>query len=162
MDHSRYVVSDPSDPRFRVTALIEEEQLVIDLRTQLESGERSAVLNAADQLRRILARFFPRYRSVRISWRFGENLVAFNRCTAAGATPEEASRRTAVGHQLALAGYSRPQILSLEGFTARYTKVVVSFHKEGLHARELAPRVEKPGKEARTEDTEVTEGLLES
>jgi hypothetical protein len=129
MDHSRYAVSDPSDARFRVTALIEEEQLVIDLRTELESGERSAVLNAADQLRRILARFVARYRSVRISWQFGENLVAFNRCTAAGATPEEAALRTPIGHQLALAGYPRPLILSLEGFSARYTKVVVSFGK---------------------------------
>jgi hypothetical protein len=129
MDHSQSVVVDPSDPRFRVTALIEEEELVIDLRTELESGERSAALKAADQLRRILARFVPRYRSIRISWRFGENLVAFNRCTATGATPEEAAQRTAVGHQLALAGYPRPQILTLEGFTARYTKVVVSFRK---------------------------------
>jgi hypothetical protein len=129
MDHSRYMVLDPSDPRFRVTALIEEEELVIDLRTELESGERSTALKAADQLRRILARFVPRYRSIRISWRFGENLVAFNRCTAAGATPEEAALRTAVGHQLALAGYPRPDILSLEGFTARYTKVVVSFRR---------------------------------
>ena len=74
MDHSRYLVSDPNDPRFRVTALIEEEELVIDIRTELESGERSAALNAADQLRRILARFFPRYKSIRTSWRFGENL----------------------------------------------------------------------------------------
>jgi hypothetical protein len=129
MDHSRYVVSDPSDPRFRVTALIEEEELVIDLRTELESGERSAVLTATDQLRRILARFVPRYRSVRVSWWFGENLVAFNRCVASGASPEEAALRTAVGHQLALAGYPIPRILSLEGFTARYTKVVVSFRK---------------------------------
>jgi len=129
MDHSRYVISDPSDPRFQVTALIEEQQLVIDLRTELESGERSAVLNAANQLRRILARFVPRYRSIRISWRFGENLVAFNRCMAAGATPEEASLRTPMGHQLALAGYPRPLILSLEGFSARYTNIVVSFRK---------------------------------
>jgi hypothetical protein len=129
MDHWRYVVSDPSDPRFRITALIEEEELVIDIRTELESGERSAALNAADQLRRILAHFVPRYRSVRASWRFGENLVAFNRCTAGGATPEEAARRTPVGHQLALAGYPRPLILSLEGFSARYTNIVVSFRK---------------------------------
>ena len=130
MDHWRYLVSDPSDPRFRVTGLIEEEELVIDIRTELESGERSAALNAADQLRRILARFFPRYKSIRTSWQFGENLVAFNRCTAAGATPEEAALRTAVGYQLALAGYPHPRILSLEGFTARYTKAVVSFRKE--------------------------------
>lgn len=129
MDHWRYLVSDPNDPRFRVTALIEEEELVIDIRTELESGERSATLNAADQLRRILAHFFPRYKSIRTSWWFGENLVAFNRSTAAGATPEEASIRTPVGHQLALAGYPHPLILSLEGFSARHTKIVVRFRK---------------------------------
>jgi hypothetical protein len=129
MDHSRYLVSDPNDPRFRVTALIDEEVLVIDIRTELESGERSVALNAADQLRRILARFFPRYQSIRTSWRFGENLSAFNRSTAAGATPEEATLRTPLGHQLAVAGYPRPLILSLEGFTGRHTKVVVSFNK---------------------------------
>jgi hypothetical protein len=129
MDHWRYVMTDLSDPRFRVTALIEEQELVIDIRTELETGERSATLNAADQLRRILAHFFPRYKSIRTSWQFGENLVAFNRCTAAGATAEEAALRTALGHQLALAGYPRPLILSLEGFPARYTKIVVRFCK---------------------------------
>jgi hypothetical protein len=129
MDHWRYVVSDPIDPRFRVTAVIEKEELLIDIRTELESGERSAALNTADQVRRILAHFFPRYRSVRTTWRFGENLAAFNRYTAAGATLEEAALRTAVGHQLALAGYPRPLILSLEGFPARYTKIVVRFRK---------------------------------
>jgi hypothetical protein len=129
MDHSRYVVSDPSDPRFRIAALIEEEELVIDIRTELESGERSATLNAADQLRKILARLFPRYKSIRSSWQFGENLGAFNRGMAAGATPEEAALRTPLGHQLALAGYPRPVILSLEGFPARHTKVIVRFRK---------------------------------
>jgi hypothetical protein len=129
MDHGRYLVADPNDSRFYVTAVIEEKELVIDIRTELESGERSAVLNAADQLRRILARFFPRYKSIRTSWQFGGNLVAFNRSTATGATPEEAVLRTPFGHQLALAGYPRPVILSLEGFTARYTKIVVRFGK---------------------------------
>jgi hypothetical protein len=129
MDHWRYLVSDPNDPRFRVTALIEEEELVIDIHTELESGERSAALNAAVQLRRILAHFFPRYQSIRTSWQFGDNLAAFNRCTAAGATPEEAAIRIPVGHQLALAGYPRPLILSLEGCPARYTKIVLRFRK---------------------------------
>ncbi len=129
MDHWRYVVSDPSDPRFRATALIEEGELVIDIRTELETGERSAAFTAADQLRRILARFFPRYKSIRTAWHFGENLVAFNRCMSAGASPEEAVLRTPFGHQLALAGYPRPVILSLEGFPARYTKIVVRFCK---------------------------------
>jgi hypothetical protein len=129
MDHSRYVLADPSDPRFRVAALIEEGELVLDIRTELESGERSTTLNPADQLRRILTRLFPRYKCIRTSWQFGENLRAFNRCMAAGATPEEAALRTPLGHQLALAGYPRSVILSLEGFTGRHTKVVARFNK---------------------------------
>ena len=129
MDHRRYVVSDPVDPRFRVTAVIEEEELLIEIRTELESGERSPTLNPADQVRRILARFFPRYTSIRTSWWFGENLAAFNRSTAAGATLEEAALRTTLGHQLAMAGYPRALIQSLEGSPGRYTKIVVGFRK---------------------------------
>jgi hypothetical protein len=130
MDHWRYSVSDPTDPRFQVTAVIEGGELLIDVRTEIESGERSAALNGADQVRKILAHFFPRYTSVRASWWFGENLVAFNRASAAGATPEQAAVRTPLGHQLALAGYPRASIRSLEGFPARYTKIVVSFRKQ--------------------------------
>jgi hypothetical protein len=127
MDHYRYSVSDPADPRFHAAAVIEGEELLVDIRTELESGERSAVLNEVDQLRKILAHFFPRYKSIRLSWWFGDNWATFNRATAAGATPEEAAVRTALGHQVALAGFSRALIRSLEGFPARYTKIVVSF-----------------------------------
>jgi hypothetical protein len=129
MDHWRYSVSDPVDPRFQVTAVIEGEELVIEIRTELESGERSAALNGADQLRRVLAHFSPRYTSIRTSWWFGLNLTGFNRATAAGATPEQAATRTAFGHQIALAGFSHALIRSLEGSPGRYTKIVVSFGK---------------------------------
>jgi hypothetical protein len=127
MDHYRYSATDPGDPRFCATAVVEDEELLIDIRTELESGERSAVLIGADQLRKILAHFFPRYKSVRTSWWFGENLATFNRGIAAGATPEEAVVRALMGHQLALAGFSRIVIQSLEGFPDRYTKIVVRF-----------------------------------
>jgi hypothetical protein len=129
MDHWRYSVSDPADPRFHATALIEEDELLIDVRTELESGERSAVLKGPEHLRRILAHFFPRYQGVRTSWRFGENLTTFNRAIAAGATPEEAATRTALGHQLVLAGFSQVLIRTLEGHPARYTNIVVSFRR---------------------------------
>jgi hypothetical protein len=127
MEHYRYSVSDPADPRFFATGVVEEEELLIDIRTELPSGERSAALNASAQLRQILAHFFPRYKSIRASWWFGENLVTFNRATAAGARPEEAVLRTTLGHQAALAGFSRVLIRTLEGFRGRYTKIVVSF-----------------------------------
>jgi len=129
MDHDRYSVSDPADARFRATGVIEREELVIDLQTESESGDRSPNLWAPDQMRKIMAHFVPRYKSVRTSWCVGDNLVTFNRAIAAGATPEEAAIRTLLGHQLVLAGYSRAEIRSLEGQPARYTKVVVSFLK---------------------------------
>src|SRR5271166_3663981 len=59
MHHDRYSVSDPFDPRFKATGVIECEELVIDLQTESESGDLSA------------------------------NLVTFNRAIAAGATPED-------------------------------------------------------------------------
>jgi hypothetical protein len=127
MEHYRYSVLDPVDPRFFANAVVEEEELLIEIRTELASGERSAALNGANQLRQIQAHFFPRYKSIRTSWCFGENLVTFNRATAAGLTIEEAVLSTALGHQVALAGFSRVLIRSLEGFPARYTKIVVSF-----------------------------------
>jgi hypothetical protein len=127
MEHYRYSVSDPVDPRFYATAVVEEEELFMDIRTELASGERSSALNGLSQLRQILAHFFPRYESIQTSWWFGENLATINRATAAGATPEEAVLRTTLGHQIALAGFARVLIRSLEGFPARYTKIVVSF-----------------------------------
>jgi hypothetical protein len=109
--------------------VIEGGELVVDLRTELESGESSALLRAPEQMMKIMAHFAPRYKSVRTSWWVGENLAAFNRAIAAGATPEVAATRTLLGRQLVLAGYSRPAIRSLEGCLARYTKVVVSFSR---------------------------------
>jgi len=127
MDHYRYSATDPGDPRFCATAVVKDEELLIDIRTELESGESSGVLNGPDQLRKILAHFFPRYKSVRTSWWCGENLATFNRGIAAGATPGEAAVRAPMGHQLALGGFSRIVIQSLQGFPARYTKIVVRF-----------------------------------
>jgi hypothetical protein len=129
VSHYRYSVSDPADARFQATGVIEGVELVVDLRTELESGERSAVLRAPEQMMKIMAHFAPRYKSVRTSSWVGENLTAFNRAIAAGATPEVAATRTSLGRQLALAGYWRTAIRSLEGYPARYTKVIVSFSR---------------------------------
>jgi hypothetical protein len=54
-------------------------------------------------------------------------LATFNRGIAAGATPGEAAVRAPMGHQLALGGFSRIVIQSLQGFPARYTKIDVRF-----------------------------------
>ena len=127
MDHFRYFASDPADPGFQVTGVIEGDELVLDIRTESESGERSLGLWGLEHLRKVMAHFAPRYRSVRTSWWVGDNLKAFNRAIAVGATPEQAAIRTPIGHQLALTGYSQVLLRSLKGHPARYTEVVVSF-----------------------------------
>jgi hypothetical protein len=127
MNHYRYHVADPIDPRFEATASVNEGELLFDIRVELESGERSTVLRGPDELRKILAHFVPRYQSLRVCWSYGDNLKAFNRATAAGAPTDEAALRTWTGHQLALAGYSNVSIQSLEGSTGRFTKVTVCF-----------------------------------
>jgi hypothetical protein len=129
VNHYRYHAADPVDPRFEATASVNAGELVFDIKVELESGERSNSLRGPDQLRKILAYFAQRYDSLRVYWAYGENLKAFNRAVAAGATNEEAVLRTATGNQLALAGYSNVAIQSLEGLRARHTKVVVCFRK---------------------------------
>jgi hypothetical protein len=127
MDHYRYFTSDPTDSRFQATAVIENGELLIDIRAELEAGERSAVLQEADQLRKMLTHFFPHYTSIRTTWCYGENLAALNRAIASGATPEEAALKTMLGYQIALAGFSDVRILSLEGFPARYQRAALRF-----------------------------------
>jgi hypothetical protein len=129
MNHYKYHVSDPADSRFEATGYLEGGELVLDIKTELESGERSIGLRALDQLRKILTHFTPRYESLRVCWTYGDNLKAFNNAAAAGATREEAVLRTMIGHQIALAGYADVSIRILEGLPARYTKVVASFRK---------------------------------
>lgn len=129
MNHHKYHVADPIDPRFEATATLNEGELLFNIRVELESGERSIFLRAPDQLRKILAYFAQRYDSLRVCWSYGDNLKNFNRAIAAGATNEEAALRTPTGHQLALAGYSDVAIQSLEGLRARHTKVGVCFRK---------------------------------
>jgi hypothetical protein len=129
MNHYTYHVADPIDSRFAATASVNEGELLLDIRVELESGERSTVLRGPDQLRKILAHFVPRYQSVRVCWSYGDNLTDFNRATAVGATADEAALRTWTGHQLALAGYSHVSIQSVEGTTGRFTKVTACFRK---------------------------------
>ena len=129
MNHYEYHLTDPIDSRFEATASVNKGELLFNIRIELESGERSTVLRGPDELRKILAHFVPRYQTVRVCWSYGDNLKAFNRAIAVGATADEAALRTWTGHLLALAGYSNVSIRSLEGSTARFTKVVVCFRK---------------------------------
>jgi hypothetical protein len=129
MDHYHYSVSDPLDPRFLASATVQRGELFLTIRTQLESGERAPTLREAEQFRKIVVHFARRFHRISVSWSYGDDLTAFNRAAAAGATPEEAALRTWTGQQAAAAGYSRAQIRSLERQPGRYSKVAVSFGK---------------------------------
>ena len=129
MNYNEYRATDPIDPRFAAVAFLEADELRFDIRVELESGERSTTLRWQDQLRKILAYFANRFKTLRVCWSHGENLTAFNRVMATGAEPEQAARQTLIGHQLCLAGYSDISVRSQEGLRTRYTKVVVCFRK---------------------------------
>jgi hypothetical protein len=140
MDHYDYSVSDPIDPRFQASATVLHGELLLTIRTQLESGERAPALREADQFRRIVTHFARRFHSISVSWSYGDDLAAFNRAAAAGATPEEAALRTWTGQQAALAGFSCVQIRSLERQPGRYSKVAVSFCEPESSPPETKPK----------------------
>lgn len=127
IDHYRYAVIDPIDPRFEASATVGRGELLLTIRTELESGERSPAIRKSDQFRKIVAHFARRFESIVVTWSYGDDLTAFNRAIAAGATPEEAASRTWTGLQGAAAGYSRVVVRSLEKMPGRYSKVVVTF-----------------------------------
>jgi hypothetical protein len=129
MDHYHYSVADPLDPRFQASATVQRGELLLTIRVRLESGERAPALREAEQFRKIVTHFARRFHSIDVSWTYGDDLAAFNRAVAAGAAPEEAALRTWTGQQAGAAGYSRPQIRSLERRPGRYSKVAVSFSK---------------------------------
>jgi hypothetical protein len=129
MNYRVYRAVDPDDPRFEAAAVLEGNELSLDIRVELETGERSINLQWPDQLRRILTYFANRYESLKVCWSYGDNLKAFNRASAAGADLRRAALRTPIGHQLGLAGYREIAIESLEGLPGWHTKVVVCFRK---------------------------------
>jgi hypothetical protein len=126
-DFSRYVASDPANPRFQAFATLDGDELTLLIRTKLPNGQRSKVLNAAEQFKKILVHFAGRFTSIRGSWSYDDNLETFNRTVLAGDAPEVAALKTWTGRQCAAAGYKRAIIRSLEGQAGSYTKVVASF-----------------------------------
>jgi len=126
-DLRRYSASDPANPRFQAFATLEEDELTLLIRTKLPNGQRSTVLHGAEQFKKILVHFAGRFRSIRGSWSYDDNLATFNRAVLAGASPEEAALKTWTGQQAAAAGYGRAVIRSVEGQPGNYTKVVASF-----------------------------------
>jgi hypothetical protein len=127
----RYFVWDSSNPQFKAFAHVEDDEIFINLRTELETANgvvKSAVLRGSEQFQRILQFFAGRFKGIRGSWSFGTNLEAFNKAILAGMSPVDAARlETWTGQQATKAGYSRVVIRSLEGPAGHYSKVTVSF-----------------------------------
>jgi hypothetical protein len=126
-DLRRYSVTDPANPRFQAFATLEDDEVTLLIRTKLPTGQRSTVLRGADQFRKILVHFAGRFKSIRGSWSYDDNLATFNRAVLAGLSQEEAALKTWTGQQAAAAGYTRAVIRSVEGQPGNYTKVVASF-----------------------------------
>ena len=126
-DLRRYVATDPANPRFQAFATLDGDELTLLIRTKLPNGQRSTVLNAAEQFKKILVHFAGRFTSIRGSWSYDDNLDSFNRAVVAGDAPEVAALKTWTGRQCAAAGYKRAILRSAEGRPGAYTKVVVSF-----------------------------------
>ena len=126
----RYIVWDSSNPQFKAFAHVEDDEIFINLRTELETANgvvKSSVLRGREQFQKILQFFTGRFKGIRGSWSFGTNLEAFNKAITAGMSPVEAALKTWTGQQAKDAGYSRVVIRSLEGPAGHYSKVTVSF-----------------------------------
>jgi hypothetical protein len=126
-DLRQYSARDPANPRFQAFATLDNDELSLVIRTKLPNGERSTVLRGAEQFKKILVHFAGRFKGIRGSWSFDDNLAAFNRAVLAGEPHEEAALKTWTGQQAAAAGYGRVVIRSLEGQPGSYEKVVASF-----------------------------------
>ena len=126
---ARYHVSDAGNERLSAFATVEEGEILITLRAQLPDGTRSPLLRGAEQFQRILAHFSGRFRGIRGSWSYGDNLEAFNNAIRAGRTLEAAALETWTGQQAAAAGYTHVIIRSTEGAPGNFQRALVVFER---------------------------------
>src|SRR5579871_119786 len=136
IDESRpgevYLVRDPANPRFAARGSVTPRgELEIDMRTRVEGGPRSKLLNGSEQFRKIVRFFSGQFSSIKGNWQFGDNLNTVNKLTAGGKmSVEEAAGQTWTGEQAAAAGYKKVTLLGPpEGTPGNYTTVKVLFEK---------------------------------
>jgi hypothetical protein len=93
-DLRQYSARDPANPRFQAFATLDNEELSLVIRTKLPNGQRSTVLRGAEQFKKILVHFAGRFKGIRGSWSFDDNLADFNRAILAGGSQEKAAAKT--------------------------------------------------------------------
>ncbi|MCX0270609.1 hypothetical protein NLM24_07805 [Nocardia zapadnayensis] len=124
----RYFVQDTANPRFVAHGSVSSRgELSIDLRTQLEDGQRSTRLRGAEHFQAILKFFEGEFTSIKANWQYGTNLARLNELTARGLPLEAAAARTWTGEQAGIAGFRTLRILNSQGDPGRYTTVKVEF-----------------------------------
>jgi hypothetical protein len=127
---NRYFVRDPANVRFQAEAHLENGgELSLTMRTKLENGVRSEILQGEEQFAEIMKHFGDRVTGIRGAWSYGTNLDKFNELMRDGKSEQEAALGTWTGEQAVRAGFTNVTIRSLEGAAGNYTKVNCLFHK---------------------------------
>ncbi|MFI6368330.1 hypothetical protein ACIBG0_37015 [Nocardia sp. NPDC050630] len=123
----RYYKQDTANPRLHAEGKVLGSSLFVSLRTKLENGQRSTLLNGAEQFQTILKFFEGKFTSIVGNWQFGSNLAGLNELTGKGLSLEAAAARTWTGKQAAKAGFERVEIVNVEGSPGEYTSAMVEF-----------------------------------
>jgi hypothetical protein len=124
----RYYIQDTASPRFIAHGSVSRHgELSIDLRTQLEDGQRSTLLSGAEHFQAIVKFFEGEFTSIVSNWQYGTNLAHVNELTARGLSLEAAAASTWSGKQAEKVGFQMLRILNSRGDPGRYTSVKVEF-----------------------------------
>ncbi len=124
----RYYIQDTASPRFVAHGTVSRHgELSMDLRTQLEDGQRSTLLRGAEHFQAIVRFFDSEFTSLVSNWQYGTNLAHVNELTARGLSLEDAAARTWTGEQAEKAGFQMLRIVNSQGDPGRYTSVKVAF-----------------------------------
>jgi hypothetical protein len=134
---TQYSVYDSNNNQLQAFAKVEntgrgvlkDGEIAMVLRTKWK-GKRSPLLKGSEQFKKILKHFRGRFKGIRGSWSYGDNLNTFNRLIRKGLSPEEAALKTWTGQQASGAGYTKVIVRSLEGTPGNFKKVVVTFTKQ--------------------------------
>lgn len=90
-------------------------------------GPSNFLLFRLVRVRNILDHFSGRFRAIRRSWSFGDNLDAFNKAIRNGKSATDATFETWTGQQAAEHGYTHAVVRNLEGSPGNYAKVNITF-----------------------------------
>lgn len=122
-----YRAVDPANKQLGAAGYLRGGELELHIRAQTNEGARGAI-RGAEQFRKIIDYFgLNNIRSIKGSWSYGDNLNAFNKAIAEGATPEAAAAQTWTGQQAAKVGFTGVHVTRTYGAVGAYTKVEVSF-----------------------------------